>query len=369
MDMRTLATTAVLASLLLAGCSGGSGGPGTDDQPIDGIDDLDLKATETTGVIRGVVFDDSVTPLANVDISVPVEGVNRTAQTNDKGLFGFDGLTPGEYFVTASKAGYTTTQQLVKVEAGVDDPPATRILLEFNAALRPYADQLVYEAYIGCSLTLPVVSVAACDIGPLKELTNNQFLVNYDATRPPSWIQSEAVWDSTNPVGDDLSLSLTDFSDGPQRTVTQVRGKSPIHFTVNETVAAQYNYGVNNSLVIRLFSTSTEGTDVAPDQQVQDAYAANGYGVVNATGLPGVTGTAADAANGVLGIVGADVVGNPFGSEDCIKHAVLFDSCLGVGGLGVVIQQRVTVYTHIFYGYTPPEGWTFSAAQSVPQPE
>ena len=54
------------------------------------------------------------------------------------------------------------------------------------------------------------------------------------------------------------------------------------------------------------------------------------------------------------------LLNNPFGNPECLETAVLFNSCFGVGGAGAVVQQQVSVYVHIFYGYSPPEGWRFS---------
>jgi hypothetical protein len=56
-----LPALAVLALVLLAGCSADPGTDATD--PADDIDFGDVKATDTTGVIRGLVVDGTVRPL------------------------------------------------------------------------------------------------------------------------------------------------------------------------------------------------------------------------------------------------------------------------------------------------------------------
>jgi hypothetical protein len=58
---------------------------------------------------------------------------------------------------------------------------------------------------------------------------------------------------------------------------------------------------------------------------------------------------------------------NPLG-EDCIRWVTLFNACMGAGGIGIVLEQRVTVYTHVFYGHLPPPGWTFSSDGTPPSP-
>src|ERR1041385_6406528 len=100
--MRSFAIVAVLAGALLAGCSSNNhaatpAGPS--------FDDLGLQATQTTGVIRGVVVADAIRPLAGAKVALSgPEG--RTTNTTAQGTFGFDGLAAGTYFVRVSKAGF-----------------------------------------------------------------------------------------------------------------------------------------------------------------------------------------------------------------------------------------------------------------------
>lgn len=362
MRLSGAASCLLALGILLSGCT--STPPASADEVEQGLEELDLKASDTTGVIRGVVVDESITPIAEVLLSVRVGDINRTTNSTQDGLFGMDGLAPGEYFIQASKAGYKSTQSAVTVVAGVDNPPPTKIQLTVDVSSLPYFEERQYDAFIGCSVTSPTVSAAACDIvGPVKEATNNEFLVNYEASAPPSWIQSEAIWDSSQPAGDDLSLSLTDFSSGPQKTVAQAAGKSPIYFTVNETLAREYNYGINNTMTIRLFSTTVEGTDNVDESTFQDPYRDSVYDPLNSTGAPGVVQGVVDIENACCGLTN-----NPIGNPECIEDAVLFDTCFDVGGVGIVVNQKVTVFTHIFYGYTPPEGWRFSESNNVPLP-
>jgi hypothetical protein len=357
--MMRILVAILLAATALAGCS--SAEPERELPPAN-FENLGLQATPTTGVIRGIAVDEAIRQLGGVDIGVTLlDGQIRNVTSAPDGAFGLDGLAPGTYFMVARKAGYLPVQASSEVVAGVAAPPLVKLLMTADPTTVPYVTVFVYEAFIGCSVTSPSVSVAVCDVGPLKAATNNEFLVNYEADKPPQWIQSEAVWESTQPLGSELSLSLTDFSQGPQITVNATAGPSPIHFTVNETTAQRFNYGVNNTMTIRLFSTAVTGTDVVPEEIVQGAYASN-YGTVNGTGLP------AFYQSNVVDRDPTGLVGNPFDNPNCLKYPALFNSCYRVGGAGVVVNQRVSVFTHIFYGYTPPPGWTFSATGQAPQP-
>lgn len=342
-----------LVAVALAGCS--SSGKEPDQLPPADFDDLGLEATATTGIIRGIVVDDAIRPVAGADVGIVLQdGTARNTTSAADGAFGFDKLPPGTYFLTTHKAGFLSAQANADVVVGVAEPPIVKILLVADPSLVPYVTSLVYDAFIACSFTLVLVSFAACGLAP--EETNNAFLVSYDADKPVDWIQVEAIWESTQPLGSDLSLGITDFSGGAQVGVNGTVGPSPIHVTVNATKALQHNFGINNSIVIRLFSTAVQGTDLVPQEVVHDAWAANGYPVYNSTGLDPTV----DGAFGTVGLM------NPLG-ESCIRWVTLFAACMGAGGFGAVIEQKVTVYTHLFYGFTPPVDWRFSAAD-VPQP-
>lgn len=352
---------ALLVSTVLAGCAGDGGGK--DDLPAADFDDLDLKATATTGIIRGVVVDEAIRPLGSVDIGTTLpDGSVRNTTSNSDGAFGLDGLPPGTYFLQARKPGFVATQVSTDVVAGVAEPPIVKVLLVADPSTIPYATFLVYDAFVACSFTFPVVSFAAC--GLAAEETNNAFLVEYEVDKLPTLVQSEALWETTQALGNELGLSITDFSNGPQRTVNATNGPSPIFITVNQTMAQAFNYTGpdNNTLTIRLFSTELTGTDLVPEEQAHAVWASSLYGPVNGTGLPAAyQSTVVDNDPSGLAV-------NPFDDPDCIKYAVLFNACQRAGGFGMALQQKVTVYTHIFYGYAPPPDWRFSTSGETPGP-
>ncbi|MHB1261962.1 MAG: carboxypeptidase-like regulatory domain-containing protein [Thermoplasmatota archaeon] len=357
-SVATFMAVLLTASSLLAGCTGGDAGPKQDPAlPPAAFEELGLEATETTGVIRGLVVDEAIRPLGGADIGLMVEGAVRNATSLPDGAFGFDGLPAGTYFLTVRKAGYLTQQANADVVVGVSEPPVTKVLLLADPTTVPYISAFQYDAFLACSFTLVLVSFAAC--GLAADQTDNRFLVEYPMDKAPQWIQAEAVWASTQPLGSSLSLSITDFSSGSQIGVNGSAGPSPIYAAVNESTALRFNYtGPDaNPVNIRLFSTSAEGTDLVPQEVVHAAWAANGYPVYNSTGLD-------PAVDGAFGTVG---LRNPLG-EDCLEWVVLFAACMGAGGIGIVLEQRVTVYTHVFYGHLPPAGWRFSSEGNPPAP-
>ena len=362
--MRASVLVVLLVSTALAGCSGGGKG-GRDEAPEADFDELGLEATSTTGVIRGIAVDEAIRPLGGVSIGTALaDGSVRNTTSAADGAFGFDGLPPGSYILRAGKTGYLSVQANAEVVAGVDEPPIVKVLLVADPASLPYVSSFVYDAFVACSFTFPVVSFAAC--GVAEEATNNEFLVDYEADKVPDWVQTEAVWETTQELGNELGLSITDFHSGPQVTVNATDGPSPIYITVNRTTAERFEYGVNNTITIRLFSTELTGTDAVPEEQVHAVWASSLYGPVNGTGAPGLYQSTVTDNDPCL-FVGC-VLTNPIDDPDCIKYAVLFDSCQRFGGVGMALEQKVSVFTQIFYGYQPPPDWRFSVDSDVPQP-
>src|ERR1041385_1220277 len=110
-DSPRLVGALLLASVAFAGCAGGARAPSGDP-----LQDLHVAATATTGVIRGIVVDLAIHPVAGVALSLNVG--DRTLRTNSSatGAFGFQGLPAGTYFIEAHRRGYATSRTGVDVE-------------------------------------------------------------------------------------------------------------------------------------------------------------------------------------------------------------------------------------------------------------
>lgn len=303
-----LPVVVLFATVALAGCASDSSDATLDDA--------------STSVIRGVVFDEAIRPLEGAAVTVRGEGddaINTT--TNADGVFGIQDLAPGSYFVDATKLGFTTVQQTVEVEAGVDNPPMVKLLLEQIPGELPFFQGLEFRGYIECSTSF----LALCAVPNTEQggnVTQDQFIKNHFVEQPPQWVQSEMIWDSTQQLSDRMWLWHSYANEGgtfqgslPDPHVT---GPSPLLIEHNETQAAARDLGDPNMLTIRIFSGDVEGTS-APDE------------IDNCYGVPGVA---------------------------CFAN-----------GPGFAIQQDFEVFTHLFYKYEPPEDWRFSDEPTVPGPE
>ncbi|MFA5944221.1 MAG: carboxypeptidase-like regulatory domain-containing protein [Candidatus Thermoplasmatota archaeon] len=305
---RILSSLGLVLVLALAGCSGGGGDGTPDDGPS--ADDLGLQATASTGLIRGVVVDDAIRPLANVTVTLQGE-TPVSKKTGAEGAFGFDGLTPGTYFLKAVKLGYFETQQSVEVVAGVTDPAAVKIQLAFNAGYQPYVESKVFEGFIECTTSALVLCGAPNTLEPLSceffqvcygNLTNDRFTFTLLFGPNVTMVQSEMVWSSTQAASPELFLSQEALTaDCPNTDLSTLlngtAGASPIYTRLDETVLDKYEIGPTCGVYYSVFSGDTQGTP-----------------------------------------------------------------------LGVTVEQRFTMYVHAFYGYLPPADWRFTTDETVPQP-
>ncbi len=287
----------LIAAVAFAGCA--------DDAKPNDVDpslpcDVCGGATAETGIVRGVVVDEAVRPITGVVVTLLVAGgETREDTTDDQGTFGFADVSPGDHFVKVAKAGYTGSQVSVAVVAGVNEPPAVRILMESDPESRPYVSVQQHTGFIECSFRVRDATGATSAVfgepyyyghntcnGLGNQLTN--FPLEFDMA--PTWVQGELTWQSSQATGSGLSLVV-----GPRdcRDIKWDRGDgtSPQINTVNATVI-QENADLESDLgtCFRVFTWS------APE----------------------------------------------------------FGDAIGAG-----IAQEFSLTTHIFYNAVPEEGWTF----------
>lgn len=311
--MRALTLVALLASSLLAGCSDGGDPDAASDTELT-FDDLDLEATSSTGIIRGVVVDDAIRPIAGARVVLSGGDSPGETESTESGAFGFSGLEPGTYFLSVSKAGHFAAQQSADVVAGVAEPPIVKVLLQIDVANLPYYEAYVFDGYIECSGSFVAVSFAACsavnlvgEIAGVGNVTTDNFGVNYQLNKKPTWMQAEMVWESTQALGDEMALLFSwDCGDDNGGFLCDhgASGLSPVLLTANATEIEEINEGdYNETIFVRVFNEGLSETQQDP--------------------IPG-------------------------------------------GGVGLTLQQRFTVFTHVFYGYEPTPDWRFSSDEPVP---
>ncbi len=307
-SMRANALIAAVGLLMiaLAGCAE-QAEPVQDDELPPGVG-KELKATEDTGVIRGVVVDAAIVPIEGVTISLDED---TSTLTDANGFFGFEDLEPGGYFIEASKAGWQTIQSSTVVEAGVSNPPLVRISLALDPSSAPTVLARQFDGMIVCSVSIIAVGYSACD---------NDFLVEYhDEVKPtlPDHVQSEMLWKSTQALGDWMSFMYSTSGSGALlHNYVEDEGPSPLLLRANMTVLEENDVqGYSGGLQLRIFNSGIEGSDIGRDY------------------------------------------GDPIDGDNCIERPVL-GGC--TKGIGATVDQSFVVYTHLFYNQVPDEDWQFS---------
>lgn len=307
---------ALLVLVLLAGCSHNATPPVGDG----------LHASATTGVLRGVVVDDAIRPLAGVRLEIRQGSSllhNLTAATD--GQFRIGGLAPGSYFITATKAHYGAVQASATIEAGVDNPAALRIQLPFLQREAAFATEYKIRGFMECAGLggnwcfianyYPCFAEKTAGQRCTQNLTsdNSYFRLDHefrDLQRVPDWTQVELAWKSTQSVFDYLQLRVDMVS--PALLIDSAKstyGPTPLVVNLNHTYAAKWSLGVNESMALESFSSGNSACNTNP------------------TAAPYL----------------------------CILATA-------------TVQQDITYYIHAFYGYTPPADWRFTKDGTVPPP-
>lgn len=281
-----------LLCLLVAGCAATPA-----EQTTDEGEDIPVEVSATTGAIRGVVVDEAIRPILGVQVGLVNDG--RQVNTTEAGTFSFSNLQPGTYLLEAKKFGYSSARQSVEVVAGDANPPSTKIQLIQDPSQVAFVSAQTFTGYIMCTTSFVatcgapnvVSNVLLCPVFNvcLGNVTDDRFGFDLFYEANASFIQSELVWRSTQPLSTQLSLQMETIvgceADYYERTVA---GDSPIINFANQTEIAAAEIGGACSIFHSIFSGDSFGTPV-----------------------------------------------------------------------GVTVQQQFEVFSHSFYGFLPPEGWTF----------
>lgn len=306
--MRT--ATVLLLVLALAGCFGASDGKAEDEAP--------------SGVLHGVVVDEAIRPLAGARVSLGLaDGQEVAVITGDDGAWGFGGLSAGVYLVRTTLFGYSVDQTQANVTLGDLEPPRVRIVLVFNQTIVTRIESFVFDGYLQCSMTAVAVRQACnaneatrpvCDMGAPcpPDVTDDKFLaVHTVSSGGIAFLQSELNWDASSGLGESLrAVPGSRDATGALQDFEAAEGPSPLIVPMTGEVANALAIGNGKDYAVRVFSSYASGTEPPC--------------------LP-----------------------SPAGCQ---------------WGVGMAFQQRFGMVTHVFYGFTPPEGWQFGRDGLPPLP-
>lgn len=151
-------------------------------------------------MIRGLVVTEAIAPLA--DAVVELDEGARTARTDEDGLFTFIDVEPGGHRLRATMAGYFPALAELQVEAD-QTAPMIRLVLRAENAVTPYAQTMKWDGIIQCSF-----SVLGTGGNCVPAVFGDDFSEIYQFEGRPDWVQSEMVWESTQALGEDMSIEF-----------------------------------------------------------------------------------------------------------------------------------------------------------------
>ena len=293
---------AVLLVSLLAGCADGAG---------DAADALPVEIPPGWALVRGVVVDAAIRPVADVEVSLTGGGLNKTAKTDAEGLFSFE-VPPGTYFLRVTHFAYREVSVTVTVEEG--DQPSTKILVERLFEQEAYHETLKFEGFIQCGYSISGVMSSLCVndythfVGPytcpecehLFDRRSTDFAIGN------GWqtMISEMTWDPTaQGTSDQMRLTISHFPRSASHWYCGGADADPVLVRMEVGVPCE--------------DQQDEPTMVPPE------------------GLPNMHLFAATSA--------------PDGQP-----------------ASVAFSQSFTVFTNVFYYGKPPEGWSFVNGDPLP---
>jgi hypothetical protein len=297
--------------LALSGCSAAGDHSISSTDPLQAAaEQLPVQATETTGVIRGVVVDDAIRPLAGVTVLArgPAAGQALTAAT---GAFGLQGLPPGSYLLSASKPGFLPRQVQASVVAGDSMPGVVKIQLAANRSYEPpYVQVQKTRGFIECTTTklAPCQASNTClQVVGCRNLTDDRSVFRLQIDANPAFVQSEWVWKATSASNEKIRFQMasedTTRPGCSGKWLNQTHDERSPSYTTAEGA---------------LFGALRQGSTMCA--------------------------------------VKYSVQAGSFADPTCLDPSP--DN--GFMCPGWTVQQDFDVYLHSFYGYHPPHGWRFT---------
>lgn len=283
----------LLAFVSLAGCADTSAPP------------VLAEGEAPPGVLRGVVVDPAIRPLAGAEVLVIPGG--HTNLTDATGTFEFPDLDPGTYTLTVSLQGYLNETVVAGVTAGTN--PIVKVILPVDTEAVAYVSEYLFQGYFECGggiddITCSNVNIITWIILGIGNVTADRSLFLQWIDRPPTALQTELVWQSTQALGDRLGFAVggateEQLSTGMATTHNYTFGESPLMLTIPQPELGESGIGSDRALLTQVVP--------APYQDV-----------------PG--------------------------------GCVFYNPC----GPGLQLMQPFETFTHAFYGFAPEPGWRFS---------
>lgn len=298
----------------------------TDAPPKSPAHDADdgLVATETTGILRGIVVDSAIRPLSGARITIQRPGADALHNvSNAAGNWGFDDLEPGTYAVTGTLDLHVPTQTIAYVRAGDHAPVLVRLLLEADVAAQPYVAAVKMQGFMECGVRGGTGGASCQTLNAAGNITSSRSSIRFPVENGPLWIQGEMVWKPGQPLADQMGFYFVQYEQNAANN--HYMGIYPLNMGKSPLLLAVDTEGVGHC------ATCVE----APLNMTA-------WAELQVTGMAGEMSSTTPPPTC-----------SPTGSP-----------CLT--GVGVVVNQQFDIFLHIFYRTTPPDGWRFSTDGEPP---
>jgi hypothetical protein len=298
---------AMLIAAMMAGCAQETAEPSDEF----GLDDQ-LEATETTGIIRGVIVDKAITPVAGVQVAL--DCAEPTTVTDENGLFGFSDVEPGSHMLCVTILGYGDLQSSAYVEAGVQNPPILRIMIEADPSTAPFIEALTFKGHLTCGAAVVYTSVGCTTNPTVAGELGDTSVWSVDFETIPTHAQGELVWENTQIASGNFIWQIvqSEYPGTPQPNIgyMETTPSPALTYLDQEVVTENEEWMLTKGIDYRFF-------------------------------------------------------GGPH--ELCPQHTG--DSSVNRFGCGLTIDQGAEAYIHHFYNMDMTPGWRFTSDGDHPLPK
>ncbi len=251
METKPLLVAGLLGALLLAGCAQSNDGTSSDTSTPDSF--KDIQTAPDTGVIKGIVVSESITPIAGANVQLTGQKLNKT--TDKDGAFVFTDLKAGTYFLKVSKLGFFTQQTSTTVVEGETDVKTLKVILPVDRTSTPFAQLYKWDGFLECGFGVGVaggVGVNPCAV----DSANSHNTQEVEVIQPISFIQIEMVWEGTQQLGSILNVGI--YASGTANFVDK-SGESPLTLPVTKEIFDKNKPNVT-SMIQRVFTGTTDSS-------------------------------------------------------------------------------------------------------------
>jgi hypothetical protein len=170
------------------------------------------------------VIDETVRPIQGATVTVPIPGANaKTFTTTEDGVFGFNDLTPGTYFIQATAPGFGPIQTNTEVVAGVDEPEVVRVMLTALPSVDPTVQEIKFDGFLQCATYTVILLFSVDCTSPLGYVDARFMTLTFDPNA--TWAQSQMFWQAATPLAEWLRL---DYNYPQAADYGVVSGPSPL---------------------------------------------------------------------------------------------------------------------------------------------